>query len=167
MAKFLVLVLLAIAACAVHGEVYFDIEDIFSRGLLQGSSSSTTKVPQGTEKFIVTLSFSKTQAELKQDEAALKTEMVNTLFKGVTIGADDIILTYKDARRRLLAGTTVTATVTTNAATVASLSKAYSTNAAAFQTAVKSYGLTGLSSNGAATLMGPGLLAAAILAIMF
>ena len=109
--SFLIACVLVCAASLVHGDMdVFDVEDIFSRGLLQGSTGSTdSKVAQGTVKFIVTLAFFKTETELKanQGEAALKKEMVDTLFKGVIIGADDIVLTYQNARRRLLAGTTV------------------------------------------------------------
>jgi len=58
--------------------------------------------------------------------------------------------TAADARRRLLAGSTISATVTTNAATVAALQTAYTANAASFQTKYAStYGVTSLSSNDA------------------
>jgi hypothetical protein len=92
------------------------------------------------------MAFAKTPDELKEAEADLKRLMLDTLFKGVSITADDIVLAYRPARRRLLASTQVIATINTDDATVTALSAAVDGNKADYETAAKSsFGLTSFS----------------------
>jgi len=132
--------LIAVASASV--EDVFDIDEIMGRGLMASA-------PQGTEKFVVTIKSSLSKSQVEANAAAIKTALATDLLGG-KVEASDITLTVADARRRLLAGSTISATVTTNAATVAALQTAYTANAASFQTKYAStYGVTSLSSNDA------------------
>jgi len=96
---------------------------------------------------LTTIKSSKSKADVEANADAIKSALATDLFGG-KVEAAQITLAVADARRRLLAGSTITATVTTDATTFAALTTAYKTNAAAFQTKYAStYGVTSLASN--------------------
>jgi len=88
-------------ANAVHAEIdeVFEMDGDFGRGLMASA-------PPGTEKFVVTIKSSKSKADVEKSAEAIKTAMATDLF-GDKVEASQITLTVLDARRRLLAGSTV------------------------------------------------------------
>jgi len=97
----LAFVIIALAACAIQAEVddLFDMDGVLGRGLLASA-------PQGTEKFVVTIKSSKSKSEVEANAPAIKNALATDLFGG-KVDASQITLTVADARRRLLAGSTV------------------------------------------------------------
>jgi len=144
MSGLVTIMIIALSAFTIQAEIDdifgADMDDVFGRGLMASA-------PPGDQKFMVTIKSSKSKADVEANADAIKSALATDLFGG-KVEAAQITLAVADARRRLLAGSTITATVTTDATTFAALTTAYKTNAAAFQTKYAStYGVTSLASN--------------------